>query len=276
MADRVLPGPVGEGAAIREAVCVHTKKIYDSCRDKDCAEDLRVYPLARYQPLIDGAQGVRPRAAELIWTSVDVEEVSFNRGWFSVDIRFYYKVTGEALSLLNVPQEFTGLAIYDKRVILFGSEGSAKIFTSDMVPGGMDLQRPERTNLPTAVVEAVDPVPLSMKLADAQSSVIPEAFVGDIPRSIAAAFPEDLEFENGQRRVYVCLGQFSIVRLERDSQLLMPSYDYCMPEKECSGGDYGDPCSMFARVNFPIDEFFPPDTVECPEGYREARAAFTR
>ena len=29
-----------------EAVCIHTRKIYDSCRDKDCVEDLRVYPTA--------------------------------------------------------------------------------------------------------------------------------------------------------------------------------------------------------------------------------------
>ena len=35
MADRVLPGPVDGTACIREAVCVHTKKIYDSCREKD-------------------------------------------------------------------------------------------------------------------------------------------------------------------------------------------------------------------------------------------------
>ena len=35
MADRVLPGPVDSTACIRETVCVHTKKIYDSCRDKD-------------------------------------------------------------------------------------------------------------------------------------------------------------------------------------------------------------------------------------------------
>ena len=36
MADRVLPGPVDSAACIREAVCVHTKKIFDSCSDKDC------------------------------------------------------------------------------------------------------------------------------------------------------------------------------------------------------------------------------------------------
>ena len=44
MADRVAPGPAQSPASIREAVCVHTRKIFDSCRDKDCVDDLRVYP----------------------------------------------------------------------------------------------------------------------------------------------------------------------------------------------------------------------------------------
>lgn len=35
MADRVLPGPVDSTTCIREAVCVHTKKIFDSCRERD-------------------------------------------------------------------------------------------------------------------------------------------------------------------------------------------------------------------------------------------------
>ena len=45
MADRVAPGPVDSSACIREAVCIHTKKIFSSCRDKDCVEDLYVYPI---------------------------------------------------------------------------------------------------------------------------------------------------------------------------------------------------------------------------------------
>lgn len=35
MPELTAPGPVAENAGIREAVCIHTKKIYDSCRDKD-------------------------------------------------------------------------------------------------------------------------------------------------------------------------------------------------------------------------------------------------
>lgn len=37
MADKVLPGPVAETADCKEAVCVHTRKIFDSCREEDYA-----------------------------------------------------------------------------------------------------------------------------------------------------------------------------------------------------------------------------------------------
>jgi hypothetical protein len=37
MADKVVPGPVEGSAAVREAVCIHTRKIFDSCREKPCA-----------------------------------------------------------------------------------------------------------------------------------------------------------------------------------------------------------------------------------------------
>ena len=34
MPEKVVPGPVQESACIREAVCIHTKKIFDSCKEK--------------------------------------------------------------------------------------------------------------------------------------------------------------------------------------------------------------------------------------------------
>lgn len=37
MADKVMPGPVTDLGGIREAVCIHTRKIYDSCREEDTA-----------------------------------------------------------------------------------------------------------------------------------------------------------------------------------------------------------------------------------------------
>lgn len=60
----------------------------------------------------------------------------------------------------------------------------------------------------------------------------------------------------------ISLGQFSTVRLERDTQLLIPVYDYCIPSNECTlaGGDCSceDPCKVFDAVEFPMDDFFPP------------------
>ena len=37
MPEKVVPGPVSEERCIREAVCIHTKKIFDSCKEKDIA-----------------------------------------------------------------------------------------------------------------------------------------------------------------------------------------------------------------------------------------------
>lgn len=270
MPPRVLPGPIQEDACIREAVCVHTRKIYDSCRDKDCIDELRVYPTINSLTILDSAVSIRPRSAELLYITTNVEEVSFNRGFYTIDLRFFYKITGDAYTLTNRYTEFTGLSIFDKRVILFGSEGNAKIFSSDTVCGCLDAQSISSTNLPTAIVEAVDPIILSLRLVDNCSYPQNEGEIFEIPQFIADSFDSAISSETGARSLVVTLGQFSIVRLERDTQLLIPSYDYCMPDKECIGGSDDDPCALFSKINFPVDEFFPPDTLSSPECYREA------
>ena len=58
---------------LQEAMSIHTRKITDSCRDKDCIEDLRVYLTKGSQALLDTAAGVRVRSAELLYTYIDVE-----------------------------------------------------------------------------------------------------------------------------------------------------------------------------------------------------------
>ena len=65
MPEKVMPGPVQDTACIREAVCIHTKKIYDSCKDKDCIEDLRFYPTQNCQAVIDRAISIKAGKAEL-------------------------------------------------------------------------------------------------------------------------------------------------------------------------------------------------------------------
>ena len=273
MPEKVVPGPVGDAACIREAVCIHTKKIFDSCRDKDCVEDLRFYPTQQSQSVIDRAISVKAGKAELLYVYIDVEPVGFNRGFFTVDVRYFYRVTAHAFVGAARPVEICGLCVFDKRVILFGSEGSAKIFSSQTAFEGLDEQKGSKSNLPTAVVEAVDPLVLNTKLVEVCECRACDSELTEIPPCICACFGSDLCFGGEGKRVYVTLGQFSIIRLERDTQLLMPAYDYCLPDKECSC-DSGctkeeDPCEVFRRVQFPVDEFFPPNSMGAGDNYKE-------
>lgn len=263
MADRVLPGPVENQAACRpDGVHIHTNKIYDACRDKDCIEDLRVYPTVSSQCVIDSAFSVRPDSAELICADISVDEISFNRGYYTVDVTYFYKVTGETFP---GGVEVQGLAVFDKRVILFGSEGSVKTFRSD--EKGHHC-RGRRNDDPLAVVEAVDPIALSMRIADGDACACGEPELRSVPANIIEAIGEDIDLNAHHKKLYVTLGQFSIIRLERDTQLTLDNVDYFFPDRECAGSCNDDPCTLFGKVRFPVEEFIPPDILPTEEDYK--------
>ena len=121
--------------------------------------------------------------------------------------------------------------------------------------------------------EAVDPIILNMKLVDVCQCRPCDCSLTEIPQAILDCFGDSLTQGGDVHRLYVTLGQFSIVRLERDTQLLVPVYDYCMPDKECACGDgCEDPCALFRNISFPVGEFFPPNTVEMPKDYASTRS----
>ena len=80
-----------------------------------------------------------------------------------------------------------------------------------------------------------------------------------IPTPIRRMFDEDLVHSGDRKRLYVTLGQFSIIRLERDAQLIVPVLDYSIPTKDCCDaiGCTEDPCEMFSRIPFPASQFTP-------------------
>ena len=90
--------------------------------------------------------------------------------------------------------------------------------------------------------------------------------VAQIPAAICGVFDEELITNRVSRYLLVTLGQFSIVRLERDTQLVVPVLDYSMPTKECcdSPGCSEDPCEMFSRIPFPENQFAPRGCDGCP------------
>lgn len=91
------------------------------------------------------------------------------------------------------------------------------------------------------MAEAVDPIILNMKLVDVCQCRPCDCSLTEIPQAILDCFGDSLTQGGDVHRLYVTLGQFSIIRLERDTQLLMPVYDYCMPEKECDCGSDWQP-----------------------------------
>ena len=252
MSDRIVPGPLRGNPGCKEACAIHTMQIYDSCRAKDCLEDLRVYLSHQDQCILDKSVNVKLRRAELIYAFSEVEEVPFNPGCFAVDVRFCYKVYCDICGCNGRPTEISGLAMHDKRVILYGSQGNVHIFSSE---SGFDCSNLRR-NLPTAVVEAVDPIALGCKVIDSNDCVGGEIEC-ELPECLGRFFSDEFVFSGDEKRLLVTLGQFSIIRLERDSQLLIPCFDFCLPEKTCPNNEE-NPCDLFSRIQFPVDEFCPP------------------
>ena len=134
---------------------VHTRKITDSCRDKDCIEDLRVYLTASSQQLLDTAANARVRCAELLYTYIDVAPVAFDRNHYCIDITFYYRVLADAVVGASRPATLYGLAVFSKRAVLCGEDSHAHIYRSDTRLNQPDGPTRILANLPTAVVETV-------------------------------------------------------------------------------------------------------------------------
>ncbi len=223
----------------REAVCIHTDKIYDSCRDKDCLENIRVYLTSCGQSIVDDAISVKCTKAEIIWVFSDIEAVPFNRGFYSIDLKYFFRVKLAVFTGANRPSMVEGLATFDKKVILFGSEGNAKIFESRYTENAFDPQMWQKTNMPHAVVEVVDPIALGAKVVDArdkQCCCCDDDFdLASVPDSVSKIFDGSFVSGNERKRVFVSIGIFSIIKLERRVQLMIPSYDFCIPNKECVG-----------------------------------------
>lgn len=261
MAENRMCNFCNQGSKFKETVCIDTSRIYDSCCDRDCLSDLRVHFTDRAQNIIDCAKSVRARKAEIINTCIDVEEMPFNKGCFSVDITFFFKLHFDVFTTVGCEtQKVCGLTTFSKKTVLFGGEGSVKTFTSEFSADENDEQLPCVKTAPRAKVQTVDPIVLDTSLCK------PEECCDDcgckIPYCVTRCFEGDFSNSNSETAVRVTLGLFTIVQLERDVQMLIPAYDFCIPKKECNC-DAEDPCDSFRRIKFPTNEFFPPSQHCC-------------
>ncbi len=109
----------------------------------------------------------------------------------------------------------------------------------------------------------VDPIALGARLVDPEEKncccCCGETDVNAVPENICKIFDEDLVDCTDCRKVFVTLGLFTIVRLERKVQLLIPVIDFCVPQDDCRVSTESNPCELFEKIHFPVDEFFPPE-----------------
>ena len=245
----------------RETVCIDTYRVLDSCRDKDCFENTRVYLTEYGQELLDSGAAVRIKEAKTVWSYIDIDEVPFNRGFYQIDVRMFVRITAEVCVGPGQTEEICGIAAVEKKVILFGSEGSVRIFKSEggcggFCPSGRKTACKSATNLPVVVVETVDPMVLSYDVVQPHTCKCC-CSVCDIPEQLTCSFNGSI-CESGGNVLTVTLGIFSVVRIERPAQYLVSAAEYSVPEKECTDTGEEDPCKMFRRMPFPVGEFYPP------------------
>ena len=83
----------------------------------------------------------------------------------------------------------------------------------------------------------------------------------NLPSSVCSKFDGEFNCCKPQKTVLITIGLFTIVQLERSVQMMIPAYDYAVPDKE-STSTTDDPCEVFRKIKFPVNQFFPPKLSE--------------
>ncbi len=250
--------------SFKEAVCIDAYRVYDSCADKDCLEDMRVYFTESGQNVIEQACNVRMKDVKVANVCLDLEPVPFQKGFYSVNMTFFFEISFDAcMSPASAPVSVCGLSVFSKKVILYGSEGSVKVFSSDIAIDEADTQGSFHKNLPRATVQVAEPIGLSSTICEINPNCCVEPQCR-IPSCICQRYGGDFVCSGVSKVVKATIGLFTIVQIERNVQMLIPAYDFCIPDKECVTSS-DNPCELFSRIDFPTDEFFPPRATELNE-----------
>ena len=269
-----VPG-VRPGANFKEAVCIDTNRVYDSVSDKNCLEDLQVTFPDEAQSIVNNCCSLKLKEVEVENVYMDVEPIPFNKGFYTVDITFFFQATFEAQMPGMSCTTLTGVTTFTRKMILYGSEGNVKVFCSDH--NGAN----QNGGMPKVCLQVSAPVALGCRIVDCSTSCNtgcgccnpcnPCNPCGCNPSSCG---PCDCQTDcapscgcsstpcSPQRQVLITIGIFIIVQMERRVQMLMPAYDFCIPTKEPETPTTGDPCELFKKIKFPTDSFFPPNASE--------------
>ncbi len=226
--------------AFKEAVCIDAMRVFDSCSSQDCLEDLTLTFDTAAQTLIDEAQYIKAKCIETTGCSFVIDPVPFNRGFYTVDVTYSFRAEIEAYDTVGEPPMVVyGTTTANKRVILFGSDGSTQRFMSN------------------STAAAALPAPTSGCAACCDNGTLPVAGVSIAPPMCLDAnlIPNTAE-QPGSNTVTITIGIFAIIQLMRPVPILIPAYDYGVPESDCPT-ESDTPCELFSKIQFPTSEFFP-------------------
>ena len=241
-----------------ENVCIEVMRVFDSCSDKDCLEDLEVaFTTPEALETIEAASFIKCKRVEVVNTVFGIEPVPFNKGFYAVDITYTFSVEIEAFEgSACASTTVLGTTSFSKKVILFGSDGNTRRFSSEDVQTTSIAPGCCYSSLPNASVTVVEPILLDCRLVTRfqKPSCCTDTCDGsccqngtDIPVAVS---------QGCSRAVYATIGMFSIIQLSRYVTLMVPAADYCIPSKECSTNT-DSPCELFEKIKFPTNEFFP-------------------
>ena len=243
----------------RETICIEANHVLDSCRDRDCYENVQVFLTNYGNEIIERTANIRVKNSCITWSNITVDPIAFNRGFYSVNMRLYIKITFEACLAPGRIQEFDGVAVIDKTVVLFGGESNLNVFKSNGTSGFCEFPTEiccGEGNIPTAIAEVVDPIILGAKILEkhhdhhcfccCSCSDIPDGVTRNINGSLC---------DDGKRFLAVSIGIFSVLRIVRPAQYLIQATEYTVPDKECLSHTDENPCDIFRTMAFPMHEF---------------------
>lgn len=228
------------------AVPIKVNRVFDSCSDKDCITGVRV---ALTSSVPASATIVKTKCITVNDVCMTVEPIPFNKGFYSIDITFtfdvqllaYDKACGKSTPL-------SGKASVSKNCILYGSETNTKTFSSDGSIIGETGNCCNTINPPTALVQVVSPLALESKIT---SCKICDCICG------CGASNENDSMEmsrSSSRDVVLTIGLFYVVEIVRPVTVMVPTYPYTIPQKECNC-ETDSPCEVFDKIRFPVEEF---------------------
>ena len=272
MAENKFPATAGcasGGGSGREMVCIETNRILDSCKDRDCFENVRVFLTDFGNEILERTNTIRVKRACVSGATIHIDPVQFNRGFYSINIRMYVHLELEGCIGGGRSQEFDGVAVLEKCVILYGSESNVSIFKSSADASDFCAEPKScgcSKNVPIAVLEVVEPVVLGCRVTEEERECRCCCCCCDIPEPVCSHVNGQLTDDGCKRYLTVSLGIFSVVRIVRPAQYLVSATEYCVPDKECVAPQEDDPCSLFRSMAFPTAEFCPPSFIPHQRG----------